>query len=78
MERTERIYRVIRMSNGKTTHLSSVGSSTTYCGRWSGNTRQYATDEKTIRCKACCRHMMDYRTVLSEALAQGFEMETEQ
>ena len=71
METTERTYTAIRMANGKTTHLSSLGSSQTACGRWTGYTRQYPTDEKTIGCSGCCRILQ----VCAEAIAQGFTKE---
>lgn len=72
MEATERTYTAIRMANGKTTHLSSWSSSQTLCGRWTGYTRQYPTDEKTIGCSACCRRLAFYE----DAIAQGFTKET--
>jgi hypothetical protein len=61
-------YVAIRMANGKTTHIRSMSSSTTFCGRWTANTRQYMTDEKEIDCSHCQRKIRFY----PEAIAQGF------
>lgn len=65
---TNRTYTAIRMANGKTTHIASTTSSTTLCGRWTGNTRQYPTDEKEIGCSQCIQQLSYY----AEAIDQGF------
>ena len=72
MENTQNTtYTAIRMANGSKTHLASVSSSTTSCGKWMGNTRQYPTDEKEITCSACAKRLAEY-AYYAEAVAQGF------
>lgn len=66
MNTEERTYTAIRMANGKMTHLRTTTASVTYCGRWTGNTRQYQSDDKIVTCKACGRYLNE------QEMAQGF------
>lgn len=59
-----------RMAYGGKTHLASEGSSVTACGAWSGNTRQYATEDKTITCSKCAKSLA--QNWMQEAREQGF------
>lgn len=64
-------YAAVRMATGTKVHLRAAGSSTTLCGTWTGNTRQYAADTTVITCAACCRKM-SHNFYAGEIAAQGF------
>ena len=72
METTTTTYYATRMATGTKVHLKKSGSSQTECATWTGNTRQYATDEKVITCTKCWRAANRTYAGIDAMAAQGF------
>jgi hypothetical protein len=75
METTISTYYAIRMATGTKVHLRKSGSSQTECATWTGNTRQYPTDEKVITCTKCWRAANRTHNGIDAMVAQGFTKE---
>lgn len=72
MEINTQTHFAIRMATGAKVHLKESGASATLCSTWTGNTRQYRTDDTVVTCTKCWRRVMAMTDRAEQVAALGF------